>query len=150
MLQRLKNLEIGAADTETISTQAKDASQATVGARHALVVEDDANERALLAGYLRLCGFQVSEAVDGLDALEFLKRSVVDLVVLDIHMPRMNGLETLSAIEKLPQLKHTKVVVVSGEDRRELDTTNCRLVDEWFAKPLNPAHLVGHLQSLAT
>ncbi len=62
----------------------------------------------------------------------------------------MNGLETLSAIEKLPQLKHTKVVVVSGEDRQELDTANCGIVDQWFAKPLNPAHLVGQLQSLAS
>ncbi len=151
MLQRLKNLELGAAESETISSShANDASQATMRARHALVVEDDANERSLLAGYLRLCGFQVTEAVDGLDALEFLKDQPVDLVVLDIRMPRMNGLETLRAIENLPQLKHTKVVVVSGEDRQELDTTNCRLVDQWFAKPLNPALLVGHLQSLAT
>ncbi len=80
MLQRLKNLELGAAGSETPSdSQAKDAPPATVGAGHALVVEDDANERALLAGYLRLCGFQVSEAVDGLDALEFLRSHTVDL-----------------------------------------------------------------------
>ena len=45
------------------------AVEANVRLKHALVVEDDANERTLLAGYLRLCGFRVSEATDGLDAL---------------------------------------------------------------------------------
>ena len=151
MLQRLKDLETGVAVSETTSSnQTSAAVESTIRLKHALVVEDDANERALLAGYLRLCGFRVSEAIDGLDALEFLKVHPVDLVVLDMRMPRMNGLETLAAINQLPHLKQTKVVVVSGEDRNELDTTDCRLVDQWFTKPLNPAHLVGHLQSLAT
>ncbi len=161
MLYRLKELEKGIANSDsapnsqTLSSasprsQALDSSQSAASLKHALLVEDDANERALLAGYLRLCGFRVSEANDGVEALEFLKSHSVDLVVLDMRMPRMNGLETLSAINELPQVQHARVIVVSGEDRTELETGDCQLVDQWFSKPLNPAHLVGHLQSLAT
>lgn len=114
----------------------------------ALIVEDDANERALLAGYLRLCGYTISEASDGVDAIEYLKTNQVELIVLDMHMPRMNGMETVEAIRRLPSLHNTKVVVVSGEDRQEsMVTKDNRGVSEWFSKPLNPDRLVSYLDA---
>ena len=118
--------------------------------KHAPVVEDDVNERTLLAGYLRLCGFEVSEAGDGVEAMEFLDRQVVDLVVLDVWMPRMNGVDTVKAIRKHRSLKETKVVIVSGEPRDELMvSSDCRGVSEWFSKPLDPDRRVRHLDALS-
>jgi carbon storage regulator CsrA len=114
--------------------------------RHALLVEDDPNERALLAGYLRLCGFKVSEAGDGMEAMEFLETNPVDLVVLDMRMPRMNGLDVVQAVRRHPVIRQTKVVIVSGEDRDEsfLTSSECR-ISEWFSKPLDPNRLVEYL-----
>ena len=114
---------------------------------HALLVEDDANERALLAGYLRLSGFNVSEACDGVEAMEFLETHAVDLVVMDIRMPRMNGLDTVEAIRRHPAISKTRVVIVSGEDRDESSmSASDRRITEWFSKPLDPNRLVEHLK----
>lgn len=151
MLRRLNELDnktksaLPTASTDTSSSEA-------VSGKHALLVEDDANERTLLAAYLRLCGFKVTEAGDGVEAMAILAQQSVDLVVLDIHMPRMNGLETLQAMRCQSRLGQAKVVVVSGEDRDRViqgeDMGAADVVSHWFAKPLNPVHLVHHLQSV--
>lgn len=115
--------------------------------QRALVVEDDANERALLAGYLRLCGMQVLEAADGMEALELLDSESVDLIVLDMRMPRLNGADTLRTLRSLPALRQTKIIVVSGESPDHSDYADLHSdVSDWFAKPLNPARLVDCLQ----
>jgi len=116
--------------------------------RRTLLVEDDPNERALLAGYLRMSGYEVLTAKDGIEALELLAREPVDLVVLDMRMPRMNGEETLSCIRKDPFLKDLQVVVVSGEDPRTISPPQLQAgIDEWFSKPLDPSKLVEHLEA---
>ena len=115
--------------------------------KRALLVEDDANERALLAGYLRLCGFTVDEAGDGLEALEFLDHKTVDLVILDMRMPRMNGAETAKAIRSRPRLRDVKILVVSGEDRGSMHEDEAPVDAEWFAKPLNPDRLARYFES---
>lgn len=116
--------------------------------RRALVVEDDANERALMAGYLELCGFKISEAADGIEAMEFLAKNKVDLVVLDMQMPRMNGRKTAEEIRRFSSLQDTKVVVVSGEQREEaMVTGDARGVSEWFAKPLDTIRFASYLDA---
>lgn len=123
-------------------------SQPAKSSKRTLLVEDDPNEQALLAGYLRMSGYQVLTASDGVEALELLSREPVDLIVLDMRMPRMNGAETLKAIRKDPFLKDVKVVVVSGEEpKTALGKTSSRGVSEWFSKPLDPAKLIEHLES---
>jgi len=59
--------------------------------RRALVVEDNDNERELLAGYLRVSGFDVDTASDGLQAMVRLTQSAPDVVLLDMRMPRFDG-----------------------------------------------------------
>lgn len=114
--------------------------------KQALLVEDDANERELLAGYLRLSGYEVRQASNGADALQLLHQHPVDLVVMDMQMPRMNGLETLQEIRKAPHLKDLEVVVVSGAEQRELQAVSQECgVKQVYQKPLNPADLVRYL-----
>ena len=151
MLQRLSDI-----DQEMTSSAAgvpaktlDSTAQNSDNRRHALLVEDDPNERALLAGYLRLCGYRTSEAADGVAAMRMLESEPVDLIVLDIRMPRMNGFETVRAIRQRASLNRTPVVIVSGEDRNEsIITGDTRGVSEWFAKPLNPDRLVEHLDAI--
>lgn len=112
--------------------------------RRALLVEDDVNECELLAGYLRISGYEVSTVGNGQEAMQFLsKQTPPDVVLLDMHMPLLDGPGTVAAIRRRPELKSIKLFAVSGTPRSELSVgLGPSGVDRWFAKPLNPARLV--------
>lgn len=112
---------------------------------HALVVEDDANERELLSGYLKMSGFRVDTAIDGLQAMVQLnKQQRPDVVLLDMKMPRFDGNKTISAIRRNPDYRGMKVFAVSGTDSSEAQVSiGEHGVDRWFSKPLDPRCLVG-------
>lgn len=116
--------------------------------RTALLVEDDANQSELLAGYLQLSGFDVETAGDGDEALNVLADGVVpDVVLLDMFMPRVNGAETIARIRHIPKLEQLKVFAISGTDPSELGVPSGPAgVDRWFPKPLDPASLVRTLR----
>ena len=65
-----------------------------------LIADDEAEIRDLLRLYLENSGYDVLEAADGLEALAILKKEHVDLAVLDVMMPRMNGLHVLKKIRE--------------------------------------------------
>jgi carbon storage regulator CsrA len=114
----------------------------------ALVVEDNAEESALLAAVLRLSGFRVDTASDGCHALDYLathKRP--DVVLLDMRMPRCDGPTTISKIRSNPELSGLRVVAVSGSRSSEVGVSTGPLgVDRWFCKPVDPSRLVHELK----
>ncbi|MDR4498921.1 MAG: response regulator [Candidatus Scalindua sp.] len=63
-----------------------------------LLVEDDNNQRLLYEQELRIEGYKIMTAIDGRDALEKFQEQVPDLVILDINMPRMDGIEAIGRI----------------------------------------------------
>ncbi len=112
--------------------------------RRALVVEDDSNESQLLAGILRMSGYQVETACDGIEALELLKSGPTDFVLLDMNMPRCDGPTTLAAIRANPELRGLRVFAVSGSSQRETGVGCGEIgVNRWFQKPLDPEVLLG-------
>ncbi len=113
----------------------------------ALLVEDDANEGELLAGYLRMSGFDVDRAVDGLQALIYLSRHrSPDIVLLDMRMPRLDGPKTVSSIRGNPNYRDMKIFAVSGTPQHECGVpTGPEGVDRWFSKPINPKELVDEI-----
>jgi carbon storage regulator CsrA len=117
--------------------------------RRALVVEDNANERELLAGYLELCGYEVESVEDGLAAIDFLQSNQhPDVILVDMHMPRMNGKDTVAEIRCNPDYRDIKLFAVTGSDRKEMGLElGDRGVDGWFSKPLKPAEFVNRLHS---
>jgi carbon storage regulator CsrA len=116
--------------------------------RRALVVEDNDNERELLAGCLRAGGFDVDTAADGLQAMVRLTEKAPDVVLLDIHMPRFDGRKTISAIRKNPDYRGLKLFAVTGSRPEETDIcVGPNGVDRWFVKPLNPNALLDALQA---
>lgn len=108
-----------------------------------LVVEDDANERELLAGLLTMNGCECTTAADGLAALECLSAgSRPDFVLLDMRMPRCDGPQTLRRIRNSSRFDKLRVFAISGTSRRDLSIeSGAQGVDAWFAKPLNPRSL---------
>ena len=88
----------------------------------ALVVDDQANVRLLLSHILRTRnGCTVSEAANGREALALLVREPFDIVVLDLLMPVLDGVETLTVIRRTPALSQTPVIVLSAvRDERKV------------------------------
>lgn len=114
------------------------------GRRRALLVEDDANECELLAGYLRMSGYAVDTAGNGEEALRILtEQPQPDVVLLDMRMPVLDGPATVSSIRQCPELRGLRLFAVSGTPHDELAVgLGPGGVDRWFSKPLDPAKLV--------
>jgi two-component system chemotaxis response regulator CheY len=83
-----------------------------------LVVDDSAAIRKILQRVLRQTGMAIGaihEAGDGKDALEILKKQRIDLILTDINMPNMDGLQLLAAVKSSPEQRHVPVVMITTE-----------------------------------
>jgi len=99
-----------------------------------LIVDDQDNERELLATCLRLGGIDVVTAGGGREALELLQTSALpDLVLLDMQMPEVDGPTLLQAIRSDERLQRLRVFAVSGSSRQEFAPLP---LDGWFSKPV--------------
>jgi carbon storage regulator CsrA len=109
-----------------------------------LLVEDDANESELLAGFLRLSGFEVETAMDGLQAMVHLsKNERPDVVLMDMRMPRFDGSKAVAAIRANPDYRDLKIFAVSGTEQAEMQVElGPQGVDRWFSKPVDPQTIV--------
>ena len=106
-----------------------------------LVVEDDRPTRHLLSKVLKGAGFSVTTAKDGVEGLKQLRKEKLDLVLLDVWMPRMNGLELLAHMRNEP--RRPKAVVMTSDNTPE---TLLRAVREqayqYLNKPIEPKKLL--------
>ena len=112
-----------------------------------LVVDDDRTTRHLLALQLRGAGYTVAEAGDGKKALERVRREAFDLVLLDVWMPGMDGVEVLERLRDAPS--RPRVVMMTADDASE---TLLRAIRQhayrYLAKPVEPAQLLEVVRSV--
>ena len=94
-------------------------ASAHAGRKRALVVDDSISVRELERQLLAARGFDVEVAVDGLDAWTRLRDASFDLLITDVDMPRMDGIELTRSIKQDPRLRALPVVIVSYRDRPE-------------------------------
>jgi carbon storage regulator CsrA len=136
--------ELSQLDRDVSQVGGKSLDRQAAGQPRALLVEDDANESQLLAGYLRMSGYEVHTVGNGKEALQFLaEERLPDVVLLDMRMPQLDGPGTISSIRQTPALRDLTVFAVSGTPRSELAVgLGAGGVDRWFSKPLDPAKLV--------
>ncbi len=87
--------------------------------KHVLVVDDSLTVRELERKLLASRGYRVSVAVDGMEGWNALRSDTFDLVVTDVDMPRMDGIELVSLIRRDAALKTLPVLIVSYKDREE-------------------------------
>ena len=110
-------------------------------AKRVLIVDDEELIRELLRKALSEAGYQVEQAADGAAGLERLKSSSFDVVLLDIWMPRMNGLEVLASLHELPS--PPRVIVMTADHTPE---TLLNAIREeaylYIGKPFSPSTLV--------
>jgi two-component system, OmpR family, phosphate regulon response regulator PhoB len=106
-----------------VSTAATTATPHGTTAKRVLVVEDDQRLRRLLTHYLRRVGYVVDEASDGAEGLARMASTVPDVVVLDLMMPGIGGVEFMAACRGDPRLMAVPVVVYSGAPADEESAT---------------------------
>lgn len=102
-----------------------------------LVVEDDTFNRMLLKSLLVKVGnIKVLEAKDGLEALSILDHEAIDICLLDLHMPTLNGFDTLQIIRNGTLFENVPVIVITS-DEVEKKKSFALGANDFMAKPLN-------------
>ena len=132
---------------QPIPSDQPDASNSN--ARLILVAEDNRLNMMSFRDYLNASGFRVIEASDGIEAVERAQSSNPDLIIMDIQMPRVDGLEAIRQIRSLPALIKTPIIAVTalampGDRERCLAAG----ADECLSKPVNLKHLLQTIGKL--
>ncbi|MBP2303059.1 response regulator transcription factor [Azospirillum picis] len=117
-----------------------------------LCIEDDPDTRGLLVEELEEAGFTVTAAADGLAGLEALKRDRPDLILCDIDLPDVSGLEVLQSIPELGQgMRAIPFVLLTAYGQRENQLAARRLgCDEYIVKPIDFELLVEVIRNRIT
>jgi two-component system chemotaxis response regulator CheY len=116
-----------------------------------LVVEDSATMRSLIASTLEELGpvVKITEASSGFEALRLLPRGIFDLIVTDINMPDINGLELVSFVKKNPAYAAIPLIIVSTESSERDREKGLGLgADAYLVKPFEPEDLRGLARDL--
>jgi signal transduction histidine kinase/ActR/RegA family two-component response regulator len=127
--------------------------QAVVGYRgdrkRILVVDDNINNASMLVSLLEPLGFDVATAADGRAALERISERIPDLVILDLVMPELDGLETAREIRKRPELASTRIIgasaTITDSDSKALFASTC---DAFVIKPIQVDLLLERIREL--
>jgi len=110
-----------------------------------LMVDDEAEIIKLMSLYLKNEGYRLLQASNGLEALDILQAQQVDLIVLDLMMPKMDGLE---ACMKIRETNHTPIIMLTAKSQ-DIDKISGLSVgaDDYVTKPFNPLELVARIKS---
>ena len=111
-----------------------------------LVVEDDVTVREVVVSYLRAAGHDVSEASDGAAGLELMQRSPADLVVLDLMMPGIDGLEVCRRLRSGGDVPIVMLTALGGEQDRVVGLELG--ADDYVTKPFSSRELVARVRAV--
>lgn len=143
LLKAIASAHSDAPPSSTLSAVTEAAQSGTV-----LAVDDSADNRDLLSRYLHRMGHQVLTASSGQLALDTLSVHEVDLVLLDLMMPGMNGSDVLNRIKANPAWRAIPVIVISGQ--QDMDGIIACIeagADDYLFKPFNPVLLKARIKA---
>lgn len=114
-----------------------------------LIVDDSLTMRKLLSKTLQAAGFSVVEAPNGKEALSRLGEHSVQLIITDVNMPVMDGLEFLSELRRLANHRFTPVVVLTTEsDAGKREQARAAGATGWIVKPFHPDKVMSVVQRI--
>jgi two-component system chemotaxis response regulator CheY len=112
--------------------------------KHILAVDDSPSMRDMVSLALTGAGFQVTHANDGEEALALARQHTFDLVLSDVNMPKMDGLDLIRALRTEEAYRHTPILMLTTDgsaetkrDGKEAGATG------WIVKPFDPAQLIA-------
>lgn len=114
-----------------------------------LAVDDSASMRQMVSFTLKGAGYDVIEAEDGQKALDKAKGVVVDLVLTDVNMPVMDGIELVKNLRTLPDYKFTPILMLTTESTgdKKMQGKNAGATG-WLVKPFNPEQLITTIKKV--
>ena len=111
-------------------------------AKSLMIVDDSATMRKIIMRTVRMSGLsfnRTEEAGDGVEALEKLSVGPVDIMLVDINMPEMDGAELVKKVREVPAYKKTKIIMVSTESSQEvIEDVMADGADGFITKPFTP------------
>ncbi len=114
-----------------------------------LVVDDEAAIREYENALLVELGHEVITASDGVEAVRLAQEQQPDLILLDIMMPEMSGIEVCEQLRADPRTRHIRIIVVSGLDsKRALEESIIAGADDFLAKPIHALELMVRVRSI--
>lgn len=114
-----------------------------------LAVDDSTSVRKMVESALRYKGYAVVAAADGLEALEALEREQFNLVVMDINMPRMDGLSLLKTIRERPEWAGLPILMLTTEGQEtDRDRALAMGATDYMVKPFKPTQLLERVAAL--
>jgi len=113
-----------------------------------LIADDDDALCSLLVNLLSGQGYEVAAARDGMEAIRLLKKENFDLLILDVHMPRMAGPEALDVIRLMPNCKDLGVLMmtIEGSMQTFINVFEKGATD-FLPKPFSPAQIIEKVQA---
>lgn len=118
------------------------------GGRRILVAEDNLDNLFLITEILKQGQYEMFRASNGQEAIDMAGQINPDLILMDIQMPNMSGLEAIKNIRQIPPLQHVPIVALTARamkgDREEFMATGC---DDYVAKPVDPTGLMAVLNT---
>ncbi|MFA6004529.1 MAG: response regulator [Elusimicrobiota bacterium] len=113
-----------------------------------LVADDDYMVRSLVSDVLKTQGYEVDTVEDGLEAINSVRKNPYDLVILDVHMPRMEGTEALEVIRLMPEGKKLGVIMLTSDNLAGTLIKSYELgAISYMPKPFSSAQLIGKVRA---
>ncbi len=113
-------------------------------ARVIMTVDDSASIRQMVNFTLAQAGYRVVEAADGEEALAKMQETAVDLLLADLNMPKMNGLELVEKVRELPRYRYMPVIMLTTESRADKKQAGKTAgATGWIVKPFKPDQLLA-------
>lgn len=117
--------------------------------RRILTVDDSTSVRQMVSFTLGKAGYEVVEAVDGKDGLEKVAGGKFDLIITDLNMPNMDGIQMIAAIRKLPANGFIPILMLTTESQSEKKDAGRKAgATGWIVKPFSAEQLLSTLQKL--
>jgi two-component system alkaline phosphatase synthesis response regulator PhoP len=114
-----------------------------------LVVDDEPDIVELIAYNLKREGYQVLTASNGQEAVTTAKKSLPDLIILDIMMPKMDGIEACRILRSMPEFKNTFVVFLTARSEEYSEIAGFNVgADDYIAKPIKPRALLSRINAI--
>ena len=115
-----------------------------------LIVDDDPEMIEILNYNLVNSGFQVKSAFNGIEAVKIAKKFIPDIILLDVMMPEMDGIEACIKIKEIKKLSSTRIIFLSarGEDFTQIAAFDAG-ADDYINKPVKPKILLKKISSIA-
>lgn len=114
-----------------------------------MIVDDSPSLRQVVSIALKGAGYDVIEACDGSDALGKLDGKKINLIISDVNMPKMNGIEMVKEIKQMSNYKFTPIIMLTTESQDQMKEQGKQAgVKAWVVKPFKPDQMLDAVSKL--